>query len=147
MENYYILHKNSDNNIIYSAFHSFDDYTKEVNEYVTSGKFYKCVTRADLLSLMPIFSLAWEELNNTVKVNMSKARDIFRDSLRTKRNKKFAALDIAYMRSLECGDTITAQKIAAQKQTLRDIPAHPAIEAAQTPEELVALTLDTLLAQ
>jgi hypothetical protein len=146
MENYYILHKNSDNNIVYTAFYSFDDYTKEVKEYRTSGKFYKCVTQADLLSLFPIFSLAWEAVDNTVKVNMSKARDIHRDSLRTKRNKKFATLDVAYMRALERGDTASMQEIAAQKQALRDIPSHPAIEAAQTPEELMALTLDTLLA-
>ncbi len=145
MENYYILHKNDEGNIVYSTFYSVDDYTKKVKEYRTSGIFHKCVTKDDLLSLFPRFSIAWEAVDNTVKVNMAKARTIHSDSLRTHRNKKIAALDVAYMRALESGDSATMLKIAAQKQALRDIPAHPAIEAAQTPQELIALTLDVLL--
>jgi hypothetical protein len=146
MENYYILHKNDNNNIVYSCFCSFDDYIKEVNHHKISDKFYKCVSYTDLLSLVPMFSLAWELSDDSVIINMAKARDIHRAILRQERAPRIAALDIAYMRALERGDTTAAQEIAAQKQILRDIPAHPAIEAAQTPEELQALTLDSLLA-
>ncbi len=95
-----------------------------------------------------IYRDAWT-FNNTktaVIVDIPKARDIHRAVLRIQRAPRLTALDVGYMRALERGDTIAAQEIAAQKQTLRDIPAHPAIEAAQTPEELMALTLDALLA-
>ncbi len=90
---------------------------------------------------------AWS-FNNTktaVIVDISKARTIHRDFLRVERNKRLAPLDVAYMRALERTDTTAAQEIAAQKQKLRDIPAHPAIEAAQTPDELMTLTLDKLI--
>ena len=81
----------------------------------------------------------------TILVDMPKARDIYRAVLRKQRDAKLAALDVAYMRAQEREDTAAAKQIAAQKETLRNIPTHPAIEAAQTPDELMALTLDVLL--
>lgn len=90
---------------------------------------------------------AWSfnDTKTAVIVNMPKARTIHRDLIRAERNKHLIPLDVAYMRALERADTTAAQEIAAQKQKLRDIPAHPAIEAAQTPEELMELTLGKLL--
>ena len=40
------------------------------------------------------------------------------------------------MQMLEQGDTDAQAAIAAAKQALRNAPADPAIDAAQTPEEL-----------
>jgi hypothetical protein len=91
------------------------------------------------------FFNAWEIVDSAIQINMPKARDIHRATLRQERAPRLTALDVSFMRALERGDTATTQEIAAQKQALRDIPSHPAIEAAQTPEELMALTLDILL--
>lgn len=71
---------------------------------------------------------------NTVVVDMGRARDIWRNKIRAARVEPLTQLDAAFMKALETGaDTST---IVAQKQALRDAPADPAIDAAQTPEEL-----------
>ncbi len=145
MENYYIIHKNEDNNIIYTCFSSFNDFQQKIDYYHNNNIFHKIATKEEISTLKPIYSLAWEIVGSTIQINMPKARDIHRASLRFQRNKRLAPLDVAYMRALERADTTAAQEIAAQKQKLRDIPAHPAIEAAQTPDELIELTLDKLL--
>jgi hypothetical protein len=89
---------------------------------------------------------AWELTpSSTVVVNMPKARDIHRQILRPQRDAKFAPLDGEFMKALEKGDTVKQEQIATQKQKLRDITAHPAIESAQTADDLRKLTLDVLL--
>jgi hypothetical protein len=123
---------------------SIEDYI--ANHLPSTTTTYKVIKCDDLPKNQNIFFNSWELTDDSVIVNMSKARDIHRSILRQERTPRLTALDVAFMRALERGDTATSQEIAAQKQTLRDIPTHPAIEAAQTPEELVALTLDALLA-
>jgi hypothetical protein len=88
---------------------------------------------------------AFNDTKTAVIIDMPKARDIHRTILRQERAPRIAALDVAYIRAQEQKDTATTKEIIAQKQKLRDIPAHPAIEPAQTPDELMALTLDKLL--
>jgi hypothetical protein len=70
-------------------------------------------------------------------VNMEKARDIHRQRLRVAREPLFAALDIAYQRATETGADTSV--IVAQKQALRDVTSSPAIEIAQTTDELKAV--------
>jgi hypothetical protein len=89
------------------------------------------------------FRDAWHLDGRNVGVDMAKARDIHRDRLRRDRAERLAHLDIEAMRAIEAGGD--AEAVAAEKQKLRDAPAHPAIEAVQTPEGLKALTLDFLL--
>lgn len=91
------------------------------------------------------FRNAWEG-NNGVRVNMVKAREIHKDRLRELRKPLLAALDVRYMCADEIGDTAAKAKIALQKQVLRDSTADPAIEAAETPEEL-ALVMPLPLAK
>ncbi len=79
------------------------------------------------------FREAWE----IGGVNMPKAREMKRHSFRRKRAPLLEALDIAYQLADERGDTAEKQRIAAEKQALRDVPAHPGIEAAKTPKELM----------
>ena len=74
-----------------------------------------------------------------ITVNMSKARNIKRDMIRAERNPKLAALDVDYMRASEAQDAAAMAAIAQVKQQLRDAPQDPAIEAAQTPDELKAV--------
>ena len=84
------------------------------------------------------FREGWEANTDTgiISVNMEKAKDIWRDKIRAARVPEFEKLDAGYMQMLEQGDTAAQAAIAAAKQALRDAPADPAIDAAQTPEEL-----------
>lgn len=80
------------------------------------------------------FRAAWQLDGDVVEVDMTSAREIWRDKLRQLREPKLAALDTEFMKLLETGGDTSA--IVAQKQALRDAPADPAIDAATTPEEL-----------
>jgi hypothetical protein len=85
------------------------------------------------------FRDAWEANANTgvISVDMTAARDIWRDKIRQARTEPLAALDTAFMKALETGADTT--QITADKQALRDAPTDPAIDAATTPEELAAV--------
>ena len=82
---------------------------------------------------------------NILKYDINIAKQIHIDRIRILRDAKFAPLDVAFMRAVERGDVAKQQEIAAEKQKLRDITAHPAIDAATTLEELRDLTIDMLL--
>ena len=83
------------------------------------------------------FRDAWKDDRGLkVGVDMPKAREIHKERLRVKRLPLMDALDVAYSRADEQGDQSKKREIAAKKQALRDVTADPAIEAAQTPEEL-----------
>jgi hypothetical protein len=84
------------------------------------------------------FRDGWEANNNgTITVNMDAAKDIWRDKIRRAREPEFAKLDTEFMKAQETGADTTA--IVAQKQALRDAPAHADIDAATTPDELKAV--------
>lgn len=83
------------------------------------------------------YRMAWRDMGDAVRVDMPLAREIKRQRIRMARPKAFAALDAAYLKADEAGDEPLKQEIAKQKQFLRDIPTDPAIDAAQTPDELV----------
>jgi hypothetical protein len=74
-----------------------------------------------------------------ISVNMDKAREIKKDMIRAERAPMLEALDVAYLRAVEAGDTTQQAQIATEKQTLRDATDDPAIAAASTPEELAAV--------
>ena len=57
-----------------------------------------------------------------ITVNFDKAKTVTADRLRQERRIKFQDLDVQYQRALETGGN-TAE-IVAQKQLLRDLPAH-----------------------
>lgn len=82
------------------------------------------------------FREAWRDDTPELSIDhcMTASRNIWRDRMRARRGPKLAALDIAFQRALET-DADTAA-IVAQKQALRDCTADPAIEAAQTPDDL-----------
>lgn len=84
------------------------------------------------------FREGWEaNADGTITVNMTKAKDIWRDKIREARKPELAKLDTAFMKAQETGADTTA--IVAQKQALRDAPAHADIDAATTPDELKAV--------
>ena len=90
------------------------------------------------------FRGAWQFSGSAVDIDMAAVRDIHRENLRQARKPLLDALDVDYMKALEQGGDTAA--IAAQKQVLRDVTADPRIDAAATPDELKALTLDVLTA-
>ena len=85
------------------------------------------------------FREGWEANADTgiISVNMDAAKDIWRDKIRLAREPELAKLDTAFMKAQETGADTTA--IVAQKQALRDAPAHADIDAATTPDELKAV--------
>jgi len=57
----------------------------------------------------------------SIRINIDKAKAIKLDQLRAERAPKLSALDLAFMRAVERGDTAEQASIAAQKQALRDV--------------------------
>ena len=90
------------------------------------------------------FRNAWVANAGKVAVDMPKARNIHRERLRVARAKLLPDLDTEWFKAVEAGDAAKETAIAARKQKLRDVPADPRIDSAQTPDELKALTLDML---
>jgi len=72
-----------------------------------------------------------------ITINMAKARDIHRAKMREARAPILAALDVQFQRALESNADTSA--IVAKKQALRDVTSDPAIEAAQTTDQLKAV--------
>lgn len=85
------------------------------------------------------FRNAWKANAGGIDVDMLKARELHRHKLRELRKPKMEALDTAYMRADETGDTTEKTRIAALKQALRDVTADLAIDAARTPDKLKAV--------
>lgn len=69
----------------------------------------------------------------SIGINIDKAKDIKRDQFRIARKPLLEALDVAFMRAVEQGDTAAQASIAAQKQALRDVTDLP------LPDDLEAL--------
>jgi hypothetical protein len=61
----------------------------------------------------------------SIRINIDKAKAIKLDQLRAERATKLAALDLAFMRAAEQGDTAEQASIAAEKQALRDVTKTP----------------------
>lgn len=89
------------------------------------------------------FRTAWVD-DNGLRVDMMKARNIHRETLRALRAPKLTALDIEYMRADEAGNESIKSAIALKKQALRDVTDDPAIENALTPEDLKAVLPEAL---
>lgn len=87
------------------------------------------------------FREAWTVAGGAIYHDMAKARAIHRERLRRDRAPRLAALDVAYQRADETGDSGRKAEIVAAKQALRDAPANPAIDAAGTIDDLKAITL------
>ena len=83
------------------------------------------------------FRGAWSFNGDAVEVDMTAAKNIWRDKIRAARVPELEKLDTAYMKALETSADTTS--IIADKQTLRDAPAHADIDAATTPDELKAV--------
>jgi hypothetical protein len=74
-----------------------------------------------------------------ISVNMTKAKEIWKDKIRIARDPKLKELDVEFVRALEEGDSAKQAEVTSQKQALRDATADPAIESATTTQELKAV--------
>lgn len=88
------------------------------------------------------FRDAWQFNGDAVKVDMAKAVEIQKDSIRQERKPLLEALDVDTMKTLETGGDVSS--VAAQKQALRDVTGDPRLAAAATPDELKTLNLAAL---
>lgn len=88
------------------------------------------------------FRDAWRDRGGSIVHDMPKARDICRDRLRALRQPRLDALDIEYQRADESGNAAEKKRIAALKQRLRDAPADPRIDAAQTIDDFGPVLAD-----
>ena len=79
-----------------------------------------------------------------ITIDMDVAKHIARNHIRYEREQVFTRLDVEYMRASEAKDESKMETVAALKQVLRDLPADPRIEAAQTPEELEHLAITAI---
>lgn len=91
------------------------------------------------------FRNAWTLQGLDIVHDMDKAKAIQRERLRVARVQQFDALDLAYLRADEAGDSTAKAAVVAQKQALRDAPQDPALDSARTVEELSGLTLEALI--
>jgi hypothetical protein len=86
------------------------------------------------------FRSAWKfnDEKTCIEIDMTKAKEIKTDQVRTARNSKLADDDIEYMRADEAGDSTKKTEVATRKQNLRDLPAtiQPELDAISDPEEL-----------
>lgn len=106
----------------------------------------RTVTPEAVADLRRQFRGAWQMDGDVVAVDMAAARDLHRKYLRRERAPRWPALDAAWFRAAEQNDTPRLAQVAAEKQALRDVTEDARIDAANTPEDLAALTLDALLA-
>lgn len=72
-----------------------------------------------------------------ITINIDKAKEIKKESLRQERKPLLEAQDVAYMRAMETGEDTTA--IVAEKQRLRDITM--LCDTAETVEDLKAISI------
>ena len=75
----------------------------------------------------------------TISINLDKAKNIKKESLRSERKPLLEAQDVLYMRAQEAGEDTTS--IVAEKQRLRDITN--LVDSASSVEELKAITIGT----
>jgi hypothetical protein len=71
-----------------------------------------------------------------ITINITKAKEIAKDVLRTERQPVLQKLDIEFQKALETGNTELQTSVVEQKQTLRDITNHSSITNAKTVEKL-----------
>ena len=86
------------------------------------------------------FRGAWK-LSSDSKViaeDMTKAKEIFKDKIRSVRQPLLDAEDVVYMKALEADDSSAQAASIAKKKKLRDAPAASAIDSADTIAKLKA---------
>jgi len=75
-----------------------------------------------------------------ITINITKAKEVWKDKIRFKRAKALKKLDLDFMKAQEAGTDTTS--IVADKNTLRDLPEQ--VDTATTVDEIKAVWNDML---
>lgn len=89
-----------------------------------------------------VFREAWAapaDGSDVITVDMTKAKNVWKDKIRAARVPEFEKLDTDYTRALETSNTSEQAAITTKKQVLRDAPADSKIDEATTVDELKAV--------
>ena len=84
------------------------------------------------------FRNAWVLNGDVISEDMTKAKEIFKDKIRSVRQPLLDAEDVVYMKALEASDSSAQAASVAKKKKLRDAPATSAIDAADNITKLKA---------
>ena len=84
------------------------------------------------------FRNAWTISDKVISEDMTKAKEIFKDKIRSVRQPLLDAEDVVYMKALEAGDSSAQAASVTKKKKLRDAPAASAIGSADTIAKLKA---------
>lgn len=112
-----------------------------VQKDVPSGAAYKIIDQSELPSDRD-FRGAWV-FDNGVKIDLKKAKDLFKQKIRSVREPLLAKLDIDFQRALESNSDTT--EIVSKKNALRDATSDPAISSATTVKKLKSIWNEDLL--
>jgi hypothetical protein len=91
------------------------------------------------------FRDAWSLSGTTITEDLSAAKQLFKEQIRTARKPLLEAQDVAYMKALEAGDSSAQTTAVNAKTALRDAPAAAAITNADTIAKLKAAWDTSLL--
>ena len=125
-----IIYTNSDGTV--SIINPTGDVNNAIKD-VPSGLSYEIVEDSAIPTDRS-FRNAWKQNSKTIETDMTKAKEIHKDKIRTARTPKLAELDIEFQKALETGASTT--DIVAKKQALRDAPADSAIDSATDESDL-----------
>lgn len=91
---------------------------------------------APVLPDKKLFRGAWKTDGINVTVDMPRARELHKETLRKMRAVRMAELDVAAFKAVEDGNTIKLNSVKTLKQRLRDVTNDLSIVSAKTPEDL-----------
>jgi len=84
------------------------------------------------------FRNAWVLNGDVISEDMTKAKEIFKDKIRSVRQPLLDAEDVVYMKALEASDSSAQAASVAKKKKLRDATSTSAIDAADNITKLKA---------
>lgn len=113
---------------------------------VPAGTSYEIVDESDIPGDR-YFRNAWKKSGKSLTVDMPKAREIQKTAMRNERLPLLEALDVNFMQALEENDAQAISEIKNKKQQLRDVTDHPDISKAKTPEDLKAITVESIISK
>lgn len=118
---------------------------KDTQEQIVS---WRRITRSELTGDRQ-YRAAWRDAGRGqgIRHDMGEVRGLHLKRLRDERNKRLDAKDKDYTRATGQGKKDDADRIEKERQALRDAPAvaQEKLDAANTIEEVKAITLDTLV--
>ena len=144
-----IIYQNDENIAIVFPANEDIDINKLAEIVVPKGTQFIIVNQSDI-PLDRTFRDSWKiNITNSklkkgsIKIDLEKAKEIWKEKLRKDRKLIFESLDLEVIKKLEDGKDTSV--ITEKKQKLRDITNHSRFDKVQSVEELKTLTIDILM--